>query len=319
MPPALNAPSPEGLVLICPDEVEGGRLARALQRTVGPVSLSASLAPLMDPKAPLVAVYYDGLSQDQRKALARMDTPAPLLLLCRGDQTEAFAELFENRTANVLVVQENGPDAGDLLTTIRKLRRQEIFGMEKYLRWGAEIHEVALRSSVQRAGMLDVLESFSTSLGVPSRLRGLIGTVTDEFMTNALYNAPMRSDRTRPYSRRQRTETVTLEAHQEVLLRYGCDGVRFGVSVTDPFGSLEASRIHEALSSGFRGAYNLNTADGGAGLGLFHVLNSLSHFVINIDPGNRTEMIGLIDISGAYRRFAAAGRSFNLFVMETTE
>jgi len=320
VPPALNAPPPEGLVLICPDEVAGGRLARALQRTVGPVSLSSSLAPLSHADAPVVAVYYDRLSPEQRDALGRMNsTSTPLLLLSREHQPDAFAELFDSRADNLLVLQENGPDAGDLLATLCKLRRGEIFGMEKYLRWGVELHPMALRSSEQRPAALETLNTYAASLGVPSRLAGLIGTVADEFMTNAFYNAPVRADRSRPYNRRHRTETVTLESDQQIELRYGSDGVRFGVSVTDPFGSLEPARIHQALARGFRGVYNLDTDDGGAGLGLYHVLNSLSHFVINIDPGNRTEMIGLIDISGAFRRFAAAGRSFNLFVLETTE
>jgi hypothetical protein len=139
----------------------------------------------------------------------------------------------------------------------------------------------------------------------------------DEFLTNALYNAPVDATGHPRFARRPRTERVELQPEEEITLRVCCDGRRFGISTSDPFGSLAPERLQEYLARAFRrGEDQVNEADGGAGLGFYQILDSLSHFVVNIDPGRRTEMIGLIDVSGGYRTFASNGKSFNIFVKE---
>ncbi len=307
----------DGVVLICSDPDAGRRLARALQRVLGPVSLETSLDPLEGRPEALIAVRYEGLDEAGRAALKALAPERPVLLLVDPQASQdALGDLMEGRAAHVLAAGEAGPDAADLLATARKLADGEIFGLEKYLHWGAELSELRLRGSAERPEALEVVEAHALRLGIPSRLRALLCTVTDEFLTNAFYHAPTGPDRSRPFSARPRTESVALEDGLEVVLRWGCDGSRFGLSAADPYGSLEHVTVAKALARGFRGEYNLDAVGGGAGLGLYHVLNSLTHLVINLKPGCCTEMIGLIDVSGAYRRFAQAGRSFNFFIQE---
>ena len=52
-------------------------------------------------------------------------------------------------------------------------------------------------------------------------------------------------------------------------------------------------------------------------IGLYVCFESLSHFVINLSAGKRTEVIGLIDVRGTYLDYVSEGKSFNVF--ETTE
>ncbi len=50
------------------------------------------------------------------------------------------------------------------------------------------------------------------------------------------------------------------------------------------------------LYKGLHATDKVDRKAGGAGLGFFQILDSLSHFVINLEKGKRTEMIGLIDL-----------------------
>lgn len=110
---------------------------------------------------------------------------------------------------------------------------------------------------------------------------------------------------------------VNLEPHERIEVRFCCDGRRFGLSTTDPFGSLVPDMLQEYLARAMRkGEDQVSESPGGAGLGFYQILGSLSHFVVNIDRGRRTEAIGLIDVSGSYRTFATGGKSFNIFVTE---
>lgn len=317
----IDAENEEAFVLVCSDSGTGNRLARIMRRTVGRVSVAESLD-AVGSTAPIIAVYYDGLSEGERRALLDLvseseDAPT-VLLLSSACKAEELAQLFEARAlTNMLVVHETGPVASDLLTTVQKMRRNEIFGLEKYFGWGVETHHRVMSTSNDRNAVICEIERFAKTIGVPSRLRSLIGMVADELITNAVYNAPVLPDGSRCYASQPRTVPVELTPGQEVVIRYCCDGVRFGISSVDPFGSLSPELVQDYLARGYRrGPDQVSSTAGGAGLGLYQIMDSLSHFVINIEKGSRTEMIGLVDVSGNYRRFAAAGKSFNLFVME---
>jgi signal transduction histidine kinase len=98
-------------------------------------------------------------------------------------------------------------------------------------------------------------------------------------------------------------------------MRFGADGKRLALSVQDPFGSLDAAKVIDYLTKCFRrGDDQIDQKEGGAGLGLYLMYESLSHFVVNIHAGRRTELIGVVDITGSYREFARRSKSFNVFL-----
>jgi hypothetical protein len=312
-----------GAALICSDARPLAMLGRQLRRAVGSLDLLPSLPPSDHwSRYSLVAIHYDDLHAEDRARLVRDLTALQgptLLLLSRRLDRPALASLFQNHIlTNLLVIDDNGPDMADLLVTLQKLRRGDIFGLEKYFVWGVDPRVVSVRRSVDRFTALDAVTAHAREMGIPSRLRAAIRTVADEFLSNALYNAPTHPDGTPRYAARSRTESVELLPHEEVVFRYCCDGRRFGMAVEDPFGSITPSRVQQFLGRAMRaGEDQVVQGTGGAGLGLYHILDALSHFVIGIEPGRRTEMIGLIDVSSGFRRFAEAGKSFNLFVTES--
>jgi hypothetical protein len=297
-----------------------------LRRAVGEVAVVESLQQLRSVSDyALVAVVYEALSTEEKTDIvadfsARTGRPT-LLLLSEKSLDRDFATLFGSRVlTNVLVLDAEGPDISDLLVTVQKIRHRDIFGLEKYFVWGVEPRHLTLTSSTEKGAALAAINDFAVGIGVPTRLRSLIRTAADEFISNAIYNAPVAEDGTARYARyarQARTVPVNLEPHERIEVRFCCDGRRFGLSTTDPFGSLSPDMLQEYLARAMRkGEDQVSESPGGAGLGFYQILGSLSHFVVNIDPGQRTEAIGLIDVSGSYRTFATGGKSFNIFVTE---
>jgi hypothetical protein len=310
---------PTRVAFVCGDSGQFCELSRTLRRTVGSVATADRLQEVGAQDAhPLVAVHYDTLTPSERQEMVRLSRRAasPVLLLFENCKAEDFVDLFGARfLTNMLVVNSQGVDVSDLLVTVQKIRSGDIFGLEKYFVWGVEPRSLRVTSSDERGAVLDEIAEYATERGVGSRLRVAIRTVADEFLSNAIYNAPVGPDGAYRYAVWPRTAAVRLEAHEAAVVRYCCDGRRFGISIADPFGSLSPGHLQDHLARVFRrGEDQVNQSGGGAGVGLYQVFESLSHFVINIEPGVRTEMIGLIDVSGSYRTFASSGKSFNIFV-----
>ena len=119
----------------------------------------------------------------------------------------------------------------------------------------------------------------------------------------------------RSFAHVPRNVHVELYGGEEIDVKLCCDGQKLGVSVTDPFGSLTEERVLGYLAKSFRkGPDQVDKKPGGAGLGLYYVFDALSHFVINIEAGKRTEMIGLIELTTTFRDYALRAKSFNIFV-----
>ncbi len=305
---------------VCGSSRRVAGLARLLRWSVGDVAVSDSIAGIGDwSQHDMVVVHYDALApaeqtelMENQRALAR---PPTLLLLSEREAERDLAKLFGARVlTNMLVINETGFDVADLLVTVQKMRRGEIFGLEKYFAWGVEPRSIQITSSIEKASVLDAISDYVAGLSVPSRLSGSIRAVADEFLANAIYNAPVDQCGLPRFASRSRTVPVFLDQDESIEVRFCCDGRRFGVSTTDPFGSLVPARMLDSLAKAYRrGDDQISEDMGGAGLGFYQILVCLSHFVVNIEPGVRTEMIGLVDVRGDYRTFASAGKSFNVF------
>lgn len=298
------------------------QLTRILRRVVGNVIESDSLTRIEGGELSLVAVSYDELGQDERHRLmtsfAEDRQNTTLVLLSAGSAQRDLASLFGSQIfTNLLVFNNPAVDVVDLLVTIQKILLRDIFGLEKYFTWGIRPFSIRLTHSGERRMALDTIDHYCQSIGIPKRLGASIQSAADEFITNALYNAPVDAQGRSRFSHFPRTKPIELEPGEEIEVRFCCDGRRFGIATRDPFGSLTPKRLHEYLARCFqRGGDQMDEDPGGAGLGFYHIFDALSHFVVNINPGICTEMIGLVDVSGSYKDFIKSGKSFNIFVGE---
>ena len=227
----------------------------------------------------------------------------------------AFKTLIEHHeVAHVMACRDEAAEL-DLLVTLEKLLSNDLFGMGRYFDGGGgDPQRYTCSSASERDELLDWLRVYAAEHRVRSRLVDVLTVAADEMITNALYNAPTDGQGNHPYAQVSRQVPVSLEKPALVEVELRCDGKRLGISTVDPFGSLRPEVVLGSLRRCFRKAEPRPGSTGGAGLGLYLLLGSLSHLIFNVALGKRTEVIGLMDISSNLGRTAAAGKSFNIFV-----
>lgn len=304
-------------LLVDADRAHARTVARVL-RSVVELDVVAHVTDAAERPFDLVVLNYDACDDEERvQALRRFGAERERghLLLCSDVRApEALAVLFGELGVRNLLGRHEELDASELLITTQKLLGGDVFGIEKYFPWGVTESRYVLLDSAHREGVRGEARALAERLGVPSRMVELFCTVVDELLTNAIYNAPVDDRGAERFSHLRRGEPVTLESHERIEVVLCSDGRTIGCAVSDPFGSLGPRTVVEYLGRCFRrGEDQISERSGGAGLGLFTVYEGCSQLVVNLAPGRRTEMIGLIDIRGRFRDFASRPKSFNVF------
>lgn len=237
-----------------------------------------------------------------------------VLLLNEGSLDRKIPGLFRDQGVTNLLARNTTIDTNDAVITVNKLLKRDIFGLKKYLPWGMRVVERTIYTSARAPQLLTELEEFAAHTGCDRRLANAFVSVADEFITNALYNAPVGADGLPLFRHLKRTEPVELPVGREVTLKYGCDGGKLVLSISDRFGSLSVDMLTHYLERWFEhDEHAVRETSGGAGLGLLYVFKYLSAIIVNIAPGDCTEFIGFIDISGTYKDFISKHKSFHIF------
>lgn len=269
--------------------------------------------------ARLVVIDFESLAEERDEVWRRISefTPPPRILIIASSRKPTDAgELFLRYRFTNLLARNQKIHEGDFRNTVDKILSANIFGMERYLSPGAKVVEQAIKGSAQKPELLDIVSEYATQAGVNRQAIQRVISVADEMLTNAVYDAPVGADGMPRYASWSRNQPVALEPHEEGTLRLGANAERFVLSVEDPFGGLTPEVVLSYLDKCFRrGPDQVDKKQGGAGLGLYFMFNTLSHFIINIEPGKRTEVIGVMDITANFREFASRSKSFNLFAL----
>lgn len=184
-----------------------------------------------------------------------------------------------------------------LLTTMTKVLNRNIFGIEKYLSWGADIQQRTVRSSKEREELKnDMIEHFKLS-GIRTSILDRLFLVGEEMLMNAIYDAPTDVNGQSIYNHLPRRTEINLEKNQESTLRYALDGTMIALSVEDPFGALTKDVIIQYLETCYQGrAGSLNANKGGAGRGLHQIIENSDLTIFNVKKGVKTEVISLFSL-----------------------
>ncbi len=245
--------------------------------------------------------------------------PKTRLVLHATARTEDYLPLLaEHRYVRNLIAKNDDPlEPEELIVTAEKILRRDLFGLEKYMQWGVAPYRIEVRDSRLKADYVREVSAYAERLGCSERVVENIETVVDELVTNAIYNAPRDAEGNAKYAKLSRRETVVLEDHEVGKLEFACDGNYIGMSQVDPFGALTQDTIVTYLNRCLvKSEAQLSDASGGAGLGLYRIFSSLSKFVVNIDPGKRTEVITLIDLRLSMKQFRQLPKSFHIFIAD---
>lgn len=275
-------------------------------------------APPADGAYSVILADYDGLTPEERTrltlAFAGLKTSTRLVIVSEGECRKDFVQLFGSHALTNLIGRNTRVDPEDLIITLHKLLRRDIFGVERYFSPGANLQALRVATSADKTRVLAQAEAYAQSRSVHPRLAGQFLSVADELLTNAVFNAPVDAQGNSRYRSLSRVNEVVLKPGEEIEVTLCADSKRLGLSVADPFGSLTRERLLDYLAKCFRrDSDQVSRAPGGAGLGFYFLFESLSQFVVNISAGRRTEMLGLIDLRGSYRDFARSSKSFNVF------
>jgi hypothetical protein len=272
----------------------------------------------------LMMINYDPPLREDPRWVDRLSTvehrfPKTKLVLHSTAPTENYLPLMANHPflRNVIAKNDEPLEPDELIITAEKLLRQDLFGLQKYLLWGVEPYVVEIRDSRLKQDYINEVSTYAAALGCNERVVELIETIVDELVTNAIYNAPRTAEGAPKYKQLSRREPVTLEEGEAGQLQFACDGDYIAIAQIDPFGALTQETVVSYLNRCLvRGPNQISEASGGAGIGLYRVFQSLSKFVINVDPGQKTEVISLIDLRLSMKRFRQATKSFHIFITD---
>jgi hypothetical protein len=266
-------------------------------------------------------VILDATARDRMKGLGdRLGNLDGAKLVALGDDLGQAQSLDLLKICDHLLGSAEGAplDEDEVFVTSMKLQREDIFGLEKYLAWGAVVRELEVSSYDDKRVAVNAISEYAREAGARRQTVARIETVADELLMNALYDAPSLKHGSRETLQERAKPGAGPVTDQPVLVRYACDGGQFAISVRDAFGELKKSAIvaHLERARQLRGAPR-DDARTGAGLGLYFVLNSVTRFVANVVPGQATEVIALFDLRGSGRDQPSAARSVSIFTRRT--
>ena len=214
------------------------------------------------------------------------------------DRRAALDTILSQQADHMLA---SGPSDDTLFATVSKLLLEEYFGLKKYLLWGAETQSWSLTSSEEKATALDGVKAIASEVRCHPRITDLLVSAVDEMIINAIY-------------RPEPVDEVTGRSRRPVTVECGSDGRFLGVAVVDEHGLF----CHDDLFRGIGKALEheqkgISEEATHANLGFRIMLTTLSHLVINVDPGRRTEIIGLVDLRKTLKEYRTSVPSLGMF------
>ncbi len=227
--------------------------------------------------------------------------PLMQFVLITSDSIPTYLNNLKANDFLLNVVSKNENDRTftikNISTTISKLIEKDLFGLEKYLSWGVEVEDFAVKESKQRKELIAKLQNHFKQLGLRNTVIEKCELVAEELLMNIIYDAPVDEQGNALYNHLPRTVPVTLQKKHYGSFRFACDGMIAAVSVQDPFGALKRETILQYLDSCYSGlAGELNHKKGGGGRGIYQIIEIADLVVFNINPNTMTEVIALFNV-----------------------
>ncbi len=272
---------------------------------------------------PLSLLFLD---QDSRQdsalphLLQVMDKQGKVVIIGESIADDEFVELMRQQPFDH-VMDAADPDENEILVTSVKLLTGDIFGLDKYLGWGADLHTADVSDYDDKRSAVDQVAAFAKVSGARRKILGRIENVADELLMNAIYDAPAAA---RAGAGDQDNLKFEVGPGQNANVKpatmtYGCDGRYFGISVVDHYGELRKKSILDNLLRARASGGRPRAGASGAGLGIFFVLASASRYIANIQQGVKTEVICLFDMRLTGREAQSCTGSLHIFTAEGTK
>jgi hypothetical protein len=321
-PPTWATTGSESPILIVESDADRrSALSTALRGTTsGVVEACASVPTISSHPWGLVTLDTQAVKSEQMDEIhARFrDLHEAGRVILRVPSSERYDMLrWFGRGARHVICRDEPHAQEDVLSAARKLLWQGSVGAECYLHSGARTWSLSLLRSRDKTQVFELCRDIEPQLALGKRKLEALETIAEELITNAFYNAPVDAQGRRRFAHLGRREDVVLLPEEAIRVTIASDSDRVAISVKDPFGSLPPATVPGYLSKCMqRGEDQVDNKQGGAGLGLYFVYQSVSHLAVNIAPGRFTELLGFLDLSTTAGAIQRRAHSFGLFVVD---
>jgi hypothetical protein len=284
---------PGRLVVAHPERRAQRSLARLVGASLCPVEVVAdaeAVAKLVDEHT--IAVVDAALAREhpalcQQPARAWIAVPGEGLAPADGGTIDALLTAgWQHVVSHPMPIL-----AEELLVTVQKLFRDDVFGVEKYMAWGAEVRSYTLEDAHDRDDAVATLAKDVVAVGLPDRVGSLVSVIADELIANALYVAPVDDAGERFRAGEPRDAARALSGRDIVTVRWATDARYLAIEVRDRWGSLAPAAVAAKLAAGAKQA-----ASPDVGMGLPLAYACCNQFVIDFAPSEMTEVITLLDV-----------------------
>lgn len=284
------------VLAISPNLDQLRRIVANLERAGAEVDAVRSLDAIQSEIIPHRYVFIDAEEGDVRtverlvpmlrqKSHAAVVTPKASL----GELTDY---LKDHRVNHVIVGEEL--DRG-VYVTAQKLLTGDIFGIEKYLPEGTPVHYVRLRDFEGRGKALDTVLAYAEEAKMRRQVRSAIGSVCEELLMNALYDAPVDEAGNQIFAEVDPHDRTKSRSPRPVSIRYAATESQFAIAVRDRFGRLAKNTILAYIEKCLRSPVQIDRKTYGAGLGLYLVANAAASYLVNVAYGIATEVVCTFD------------------------
>jgi len=193
------------------------------------------------------------------------------------------------------VISAEGNWKSILGITLWKMVSGQVFGIEKYMPKGTEIHLLRLTSYRGRSRAIDRIVSFAERARFRASQRQSVAQVCEELLMNALYNAPVDGGGKQMFAEVAPKKRLEMKSPKPVSIRYAASGDLLALAIRDRFGTLGKDTVVQYLQKCLNGDEQIDRKTSGAGLGLYLVTSRSALYVNNIAPGVATEAVVVFD------------------------
>jgi hypothetical protein len=287
------------IIAVSPDKGFGKQVATALKAAGGAVDLHANIDELGkgEIQAALVVLHLEGdLAMAAAELLPRLSGDARVICILPRSNLAAVVDTMQSsdRVAGLLTTEQF--DSRELSALATRVLAGDIFGLEKMINWGTLVHNQLVGDYQEKSLAISQISEFAELMGVRRKYRESIEQCVDEMLMNALYDAPVDENGQPLFSEIPTKTRISLRVEQKVVVQYACDGKRFAVSVRDAFGTLERATVLRYLHKCLHAEQQIDRKVGGAGLGLYLMVNSATIVLFNVLPKVATEVVCVFDL-----------------------
>lgn len=240
------------------------------------------------------------------EALPAGQVERPLVALYDGQLAPRLAPLLEQQPPVMLLAcppPDGAPASGDVHLLAGVLRAGPILA--------SPTHRLRVAAVADLTAAASLAEELATRAGASKSTARVVADVMHELAANALLDAPV-DETGRPKYAHQRGHDTVIDGADACEVVLACYEGRVLISAIDRFGTLEAAPLVRVVSE-WAARARVQTAGGGAGLGLRRVFTHADCLAVKVVPTQRTEVVASLHLEHSGSRATRAKSVFLRF------